>query len=675
MKCKRPIAGRSDCTLTRSARFALHLFGVGVKLKFLTNRLIANGAQLGLQTVRSCSCRGLAVTCVFASCVIATHADSFEAGLNLYRTGDCLAASKLLKEAVASNPAANLPLGQCYVETRAYDDAVEPLLASLKSFPSDTRALRLLVFAYSRLKKIDEANNVVHSYLVQHPESLDAKVESGRLQLASGDKENAAITFQSILDQSPDFPPALLGLGLVASANQKWQDAVQYLVHATQIAPGVPAIYSALGDAYARQGKCDQAIGPYKQAFDLMPSNFAAAKALAKCYAEAGKEEEVARVLRSATLEEARDTEATEMVVLALKSDPKALGEYLRDVIELNPENVVARKRRAEALETSHNMDEAEAEYLEILKLEKDNPDPVTCYKLGSIKEAKNSLEDAHRYYEIAARAPTATADMHLSLARINLAMKHAPDAQTELSKVGDPANQTPEFRLMQLEVYVQTSQFDSAAALANDYLAQHPNDAKALGLAAQSAGKQQRYEDQVGFLERLVGVSPEDKDARYRLVRLYIAHAELKKDDRTLELLSNFVSRKEVDPEGYLCLANLYGRNKDTASAKAFYDLGFSYMPTPVPAKFAWAYTSYAKFLEGQGNLDDALVSQMRAVEVDPNNENAQYNLGVIYLKRRQFEDAEQVLGKLKAMNSDLAVLLEDDVRKTPHKVKTGAQ
>jgi tetratricopeptide (TPR) repeat protein len=320
-------------------------------------------------------------------------------------------------------------------------------------------------------------------------------------------------------------------------------------------------------------------------------------------------------------------------------------------------------------------MDEAEAEYLEILKLEKDKPDPLTCYKLASIKEAKNSLEDAHHYYEIAARAPTATTDMHLSLARIDLAMKNAPDAQTELSKIGDPANQTAEFRLMQLDVYVQAGQFDSAATLANDYLAQHSNDSKALGLAAQAAGKQQRYEDQAGFLERLVGVSPDDKDARYRLVRLYIAHPELKKDDRTLELLSNFVSRKEVDPEGYLCLAYLYGRNKDAASAKTFYDLGFSYMPTPVPGKLAWAYTSYANFLEGQGNLDDALVSQMRAAEIDPSNERAQYNLGVIYLKRRQFEDAERVLGKLQAMNSDLAVKLEDDVRKTPHKVKTGAQ
>lgn len=628
-----------------------------------------------LQTVRYCCLRVLAVSCLFFCCLAAGYADSLESGLNLYRSGDCPAAIKVLKDLAPSNPAANLPLGECYLEAGSYEDAIDPLLGSLRSFPSDTRALHALISAYTSLKRFDDAKNLAHSYLVQHPDSLDAKVESGLLQLAGGEKENASLAFQAVLEKSPDFPSALYGLGLTASASERWPEAIQYLMKASQVAPGVPAIYSALGDAYSRQGQCEQAVGPYKQAFDLMPSNFATAKSLARCYAKLGKQEEVARVLRSSTLQEARDTEATEMVAVALKSDPKALGEYLRDVIELNPENIVARKLRAETLESSHRMDEAEAEYLEILKLQKDNPDPATCYSLGAIEETKNKLEDAHKYYEIAARAPTATTKMHLALARVDLALKDGSDAQIELSKVKEPENQTPEFRLMQLQVLVGTAQFDSAAAIANDLLVQQPNDPKVLDLAAQVAAYQRRYEDETTLLERLLVARPDDKTVRTRLIRTYVSHPELKKDDRVLELLSNFVSRQEVDPEGYFLLALFYLRNKDLANAKAFFDIGFSHMPTPAPPGLAWAYSAYTSFLFSQGDFENALTSQQRAAELNPNDESTQYYLGIAYVKLGRAEEAAQVVGKLQAMNSDQAEKLQEELRKMPRRAKSTAQ
>jgi tetratricopeptide (TPR) repeat protein len=627
------------------------------------------------QIARYCSLPALAVSCLFFCCLADSYADSLESGLTLYRSGDCPAAIRVLKDLASSNPAANLPLGECYLDTGSYEDAIEPLLASLRSFPSDTRALHALISAYTSLKRDDDAKNLAHSYLVQHPDSLDAKVQAGLLQIAGGDKESASLAFQAVLEKSPDFPSALYGLGLVASAGQQWPEAIQYLMKASQVAPGVPAIYSALGDAYARQGQCEQAVGPYKQAFDLMPSNFAAAKSLARCYARLGKQEDVARVLRSSTLQEARDTEATEMVAIALKSDPKALGEYLRDVIELNPENIIARKLHAETLESSHKMDEAEAEYLEILKLQKDNPDPATCFSLGAIEEAKNKFEDAHKYYELAARAPSATTAMHLALARVDLALKDAPDAQIELNKVKEPENQTPEFHLMQLEVLVGTAQFDSAAAIANDLLAQRPNDPKVLDLAAQVASKQHRYDDATTLLERLLVAAPDDKTVRSRLVRTYVSHPELKKDDRTLELLSNFVSRQEVDPEGYFLLALLYFRNKDLANAKTFFDLGFSHMPTPVPPNLAWAYSGYTSFLFSQGDFENALTSQLRAAELNPNDESTQYYLGLAYVKLGRAEEAAQVVGKLQAMNSDQAEKLQEELRKIPHKAKSTAQ
>ncbi len=627
------------------------------------------------QHPRSARLRLLGVSIVFLCSWQTLFADTLEDALRQYRTGDCLAAIKLLQPAVAANPDANLPLGRCYVETGLYKEAIDPLLASLRQTPSDTRALHLLVMAYTSLKLHDEAGNLVHSYLVQHPGSLAAQVESGRLLLADGDKQSAAAVFQSVLEKSPEFPAALLGMGLIATAGQQWTEAIRLLTRANQIAPGSAAIYAAIGDVYMRQGKCEEATGPYKQAFDLVPSNFATAKSLAKCYSQLGKQEEVARVLQSGTLPEAKDTEATNLVAASLKSNPKALDEYLRNVIELNPENVVARRLRAETLETTHNLDQARAEYVAIIKLEKDHPDPSTCYKLGVIEESTKDFENARKHYEIAANSPAATVPMNLALARVDLLLKDTSAAQVQMNKLEESVRQTPEFRLLQLQIYVASNQFDSAAALAGECLAQHPDDTSVLSLAAAAAHNQQRFSDEADLVERLYKLTPDDKDLRVRLVRLYVGHPELKKDDRVLDLLSTFVSHQEVDPEGYFLLAFFYQGNKDSANARTYFDLGFSKMPTPVPARFSWVYTSYAQFLFAQHDLEGALTSQQRALQLNPVDENGQYNLGVIYVQLGRIDDAQQVLSKLQALNSDLAADLDGKIRSASHRQKSGAQ
>jgi len=589
--------------------------------------------------------------------------NAYEAGLEFYRAGDCLAATAALKPLAATEPRADLPLGTCFFESHAYGEAVIALASYVQQFPSDTEALHLLAMSYEKSGRNSDALNAIHYYVVRHPDSSAGQVELGRFYFETGDKEKSAAAFSSALEKAPDDPAALVGLGQIATSDGRWAEAVEDLKHAGQIAPGAAAPFKALGDVYAKQGKYQDALGPYQHAFGLSPSDYATAKSLAKCYFLLNQLDEVAKVLRSPTLEQAKDLGATDMMVKALAGDQAALADYLRVVIALNPENTIARSRRAQLLTASKQMDEAVSEYSEILKLEKDHPDPEICYRLAEVYEARNDLKNAHEYYRVAADSAAATPAMHLALARVDLALNDPVGAQGELTKVTAPQSESFECEVLQLETYLRSGSWDSANALATQMLAKDPNNAKVLDLEAQVALKQQRYDEGAGYLERLFQTDPTSKPARYRLVRLYISHPDLKRDDRAKELLKEFIAREENDPEGYLLLAEFYRARKDKASAKSNYELGFTHMPNPTPSTFAWAYTSYAIFLANDGDLENALANSLRAVQLTPEDGSALFDLGVIYIKLGKTSEAEQVIEKLRGLNPESADELQQQL------------
>ncbi len=618
---------------------------------------------------------GLTTVSIFTGATDPQNKAAYDDAVNMYRAGDCAAAIPLLASAAPSEGRANLPLGECYLETGHYREAIQPLSTYMQQFQADDRSVILLARAYESLRRAQDGIDALTTYLGQNPASLNARVQLGLMYLTAGDRVKSSTEFNTILHKAPNYPGALFGLGLVAIEEQRWPDAIDYLSHVTQIAPDQVDAYRALGKAYERQGQYEKAASAYDQAFALRPSDFKTAKALANCYAKLNKWDDVARALRSGSLEEANDPEATALIERALAKSPQALEEYCRGVIAQNPKNTAALQILAESAYSAKEMDRAKAEYKEILKLEGNDPDPHTSFKLGQIFEAEQKLEDARNYYEKAAQSNTATTLMHLGLARIELALNDAPGAKAALSKLGPPDSDSPDAKALIAEAKLRTNDPEGASSLLTDLVARDPNNKKLLDLAAQTAEKQEKYSEAVEFLERLVQADPANKAVRYRLVVMYTNRPELNGESRAMELLKDSASKQEEDPDGYLLLANLYRRNKDFADAKIYFDLGFKKMPNPIPPRFAWAYTSYANLFFAQGQYEDALTEQLEATQLNPNDPQAQLTLGFIYLKLKRRDEVAEVDAKLKENDPKLASQLEEVARRSGLPVKPQTQ
>jgi tetratricopeptide (TPR) repeat protein len=152
----------------------------------------------------------------------------------------------------------------------------------------------------------------------------------------------------------------------------------------------------------------------------------------------------------------------------------------------------------------------------------------------------------------------------------------------------------------------------------------------------------------------------------RFELVTLYTNDDALDRLPRAFDLMNEYVGLYPEDYEGYLLLANLYRRKGDSAAALDYFNRGFEKMPPKPQARMSWAYNSLGLLLLSQGKYEDALANQLKALELNPADTTAVYNLALTYLKLRRKEEVVATREKLSQMNApELLKSLDEQMQK----------
>jgi tetratricopeptide (TPR) repeat protein len=206
----------------------------------------------------------------------------------------------------------------------------------------------------------------------------------------------------------------------------------------------------------------------------------------------------------------------------------------------------------------------------------------------------------------------------------------------------------------------------DDAVRYANDLLPGDPRNVMLLRLLGEDALKHNNDSAAADFLERAEAANEKDRDVRFELVTLYTNNDSLDRLPRAFDLMNEYVGLYPDDFEGYLLLANLYRRKGDAAAALDYFNRGFSKMPPKPPARMSWAFNSLGLLLLSQGKYEDALANQLKAVELNPTDSTAVYNLALTYLKLKRKDDVLATRDKLGQMNApDLLKSLEEQMQK----------
>lgn len=594
-----------------------------------------------------------------------TEESSFQRGAALYRSADCRAALPLLERSAATNPRAALLAGRCYFESQQWAKAEEAFAAYHTSAPGDPEGVILLARAKERGGQGEAAAALLNDYLKAHAGEQSVRTALGDLYIRLGRGTDALNAEQAVLRDQPGDPGARIGLGLLELHDEKWQAAIDQLEKVRPDVPEDSRVLAGIGTAYAALGNCEKAIDPLRLALDLMPDDYALAKKVASCDVKLKKWSAVLAALRTGTLEESRDEEATRMVVEAYSASADLAGAeaYCRWALIATPGNLTAHLSLANLLFTGKRTREAYAEYAEVVKLKPDSPDILE--RMGDISMEQKDPSDARQRYEAAAQSAKATDTVRMKLARLCFASDDLKCVTQAVAKVTSPVLMV-QVKTLRARVEYKAENWDQAGILANEALAGDPQNSTLLRIAADVAARQNKPVDAADLYERALKLEPGSKDIVYRLAGLYSNYEELKdRLPRAIALLTDYLQKVQQDAEGYLLLGNVYRKMNDLENAKLNFKTGFEKIQPPIPARLSWAYNAYGVMLYNENKFEEAYPYETQAVQLNPGDEASQLNFALLCLELGKMDELNAARDKLVAMNSSQVAALDGEIER----------
>jgi tetratricopeptide (TPR) repeat protein len=608
------------------------------------------------------------VVALFAALLLTASAfaqvDSSYAGAALYRSGAC-AESLAGLESGKAPPRAAVPLARCYMETGAYRKAADALLKYRAGAPDDAVAVVLLSQALEKSGNESEAAKVLDDLVKRHPENVALHNALGDFYAHTGNPARAASEYEMVTKAIPNDPAAHTGLGELALIEQRWADATPEFDKALSASPANRRALTGLGTAYVKLGSCNRAESPLRQALDLGATNFPLAKMLSVCLAAAQKWKDVLGALRTGTLEEAMDEDATALVTKAFAAtkNPAEQEAYYKKVLALAPANITAHTDYADLLAaaTPKRTEEARDQYLEVVKLRPDSP--RIQERLGDIYDAANQPAEARKHYEAAVSSASSPESARIKLARLCYVQKDLSCAKDAASGIKS-AELMPERQFIEVRIEYQQDHLPEARKLAEELLSKNPKNLELLRIAADVAERQDRVADAAQLYDRAVEVDPGSKDLRYPLVKLYMNYPELEGVDKSITLLSEYLAKYEQDAEAYLLLGNAYRKKDDVSNARQNFQTGIDRLKPPIPERLAWAYTTYGGLLFTEKEYELAYRVLTDALRLKPKDEAALLNYGLTCIETDRKDQLEDTRTKLEALNSPKLADLEKAIK-----------
>lgn len=408
------------------------------------------------------------------------------------------------------NATARLKLGKLYTEVgRGVTAEKELRKAMMLGIPRE----RLKIYlgkAYGLQSRYDRIINEIDVDPAEDSETrIEIHVIRGRAFLAVGKLEEARQSFNTALEISPDYQPALTALARTSILQGDTEKAKKIIQRAVTLDPRDPVAWEVNGKLAQNRGEYKKAEESYKRALNLI-----------NVKARVHQAYRIRLGLTVTYMSQRKDKEALEQVkVLKKLARKNPLPRYLEALLLYRSRNY------AESTEKS-------------LMLLKDSPDhKAVLALLGVTNYRQGSLEQANMY----------------------------------LSKlmVEDPANQAA-LRLLAM-TRAQLSRHknveDGLASILKDY-GETDQILRTVGVLATRVGD---YKAGIGYLEKALAQNPDNTGLQYELISAYIGGGETDKAVERLQSMPPVYEDSESYFRHTLLLVMAYmGRNENELALQA---------------------------------------------------------------------------------------------------------
>jgi superkiller protein 3 len=364
-------------------------------------------------------------------------------GTRALRNGRVKVAIERFKGAAESSPGSSEVrrlLGTAHWFDQQYDDAVDALEQAVRLNPRDERVRLVLAEVLGEAGRFAEAEQVLRDTIGVMPRSGSARWTLGRIYRAQGRDGEALREFQGASG-------AFVGAGrlqAIVSRLAAGQFDVDAAVEAARrwvgLDPNAADAHQALGDAYRRQERADEALAEFLMAALLDPENGVAQAAVGQLHLAAGRHADAVAALQKAvalnpTNKEAHYALASTLIRLGRTGEATAELETFR---RLQAETVERERRTYELnqLQREAVLRDGEGRYEQSAALWQQivdaEPDAAASHVGLARVLVKAGRREAAVEHFVTALALDAGSDVHRDLAELYAALGRLDESHSE---------------------------------------------------------------------------------------------------------------------------------------------------------------------------------------------------------------------------------------------------
>ena len=560
---------------------------------------------------------------------------------------------------------------------------------------------------YSDQGRIGQAIAYVTKGRELQPENLELRVKFAQLSLATGNRKEARIEANTILNRRPQDPDAPL---VLAATIAKPQDIDEVRTRLTSLPPPAPngaPVLTALGLIELRQGHLKEAEAILKRALATDPKYASAYAALGSVYGlqkdRAAAEQAFKQAAEASPSRSPRRTQYAQFMIMT--GDAAAGKRYLGEMIRATPDFLTAWTMLAEVALMEKKFGDC-SEYIEKI-IARDAQNLEALFIRGRLQLAQGDtakgIEEFERLLKIYPRAP----QIHYQLGLAYLASGNASKAagsfkqtlalapgQLEASialsnldlRTGDPIGaisllkplvlqrrDNAQARLLLAEAYRSQNNFDEALAVYHQLEKDFPGNAQTSLLTGlvllkqnQPTGARQAFTE---ALARAPGLIP----ALERLVALDLQEKQV---DTATQRVETELTRDPNSAGAHVLLGKIFILKPDTAGAEAEFKKAIALQPDGTEA-----YFQLAQLYLGSKETEKALANLQTIVSTNPKDISALMLIGLISEQQKNYPTARDAYEKILAVNprsvaalNNLAYLYSERFNE-PDKAQAAAQ
>ncbi len=547
-------------------------------------------------------------------------------------------------------------LGQIAYSRNDLDTAEARLAEALAADPGSLRALRLkgdMNFSRGDFAEAEVAyRQLVHAF---------SDIQSNLLlayAVAAQGKHDAALTIiHPVLDVAPEHPGVGYLRALVAFQTKDYEAAKFHVDQLVQVLPDHMPTHLLAGATNFALKNNEQALSFLRRYVNERPQDGAARRLLAATQLRLGQAGDAKETL--APLQE--DLAPDDAALLALigtaaqrSGDLEEGQQYLSRLVETQPENPVARAHLGAIELALGRTDDGILELEKALEL-----DPTVDRVLYSIVVSHISNRDYQRAFDVAvklrdrfpknAQAWTLVGAAYAGLGDFGAASGAFERALTIRPGATDAGSSLANLKIRQ-------GNMEAARTLYRHVLEHNPDHLRTLLQLALLENRLDRPTEELGLLERAVGLYPESRDARGLLGRAYMERGEpLKALDATADLVdldSDDAALLEIVAGAYLRIGN-------AERSLGFFQRLVELDPDNTAARF-----DLARVYERQENFSEADSQLRKVLALDARHRGAKFVLARVRAAQRDLASAKELVAELKAQNPNSQALLDLEAR-----------